>query len=158
MKANILALYGIAFAPPLAHARELNGIAGATIVPPLAIENEAPLYFGKFSPAPGADGRLTLHETGVESDGVVTLFSNDQSAARFRVTGEAGAVYTIEVPDNVTLMSPQSSKLVAELVPLGPRHLGDGEDTFFVCAHLTVPAGQEVADYSGTFVVTVNYQ
>ena len=143
---------------PMQFAAAETAQSGAKITAPLNIENEAPLYFGKFSPGNDSDGRLTLHETGVDSDGIVTLFSNDQSAARFRVSGRDGALYAIELPDEVTLSSPSQSQLIAELVPLGPRYLVGGEDVFFVCAHLTVPAQQDIADYSGIFTVTVSYQ
>jgi len=158
MKANILALYGIAFCPPMAEAREATAFAGAHITTPLRIENEAPLNFGTFSPGQGVDGQLTLLESGIDSDGAVTVLSDDQSAARFRVTGADGALYGIELPDQVVLESAGGSRMVAKLLPLSPRILHAGEDTFFVCAKLKVAAQQDLATYSGRFVVTVDYQ
>ncbi|MEM9738961.1 MAG: DUF4402 domain-containing protein [Pseudomonadota bacterium] len=132
--------------------------SGANISIPLQLQNETPLYFGQFSAGRDAVGTLTLHEDGVTSDGVVTLFSNDQSAARFRVTGRAGALYNIEYPDEVVLTNSDQSELVAHLIPLAPRHLPDGEDVFFICAQMQVPARQQIDTYNGMFVVTVSYQ
>lgn len=91
------------------------------------------------------------------------LPSREGAAARFTVSGDSFATYTIQLPGNdfVKLTSPGGEMVVNDFTssPSGAGGQLDvlGSQTLLVGATLSVGSSQPTGDYSGSFTVTVNY-
>ncbi len=129
----------------------------------IAIESMQGLSFGSF--VAGSGGSVRVNTSGVRSAGgdVLLVPSSESSAARFTVSGDANATYTIQLPGNdfVKLAGPGADMTINDFAssPSGAAgQLGaGGSQTLSVGGTLSVASGQAPGNYSGTFSVTVNY-
>jgi hypothetical protein len=129
----------------------------------ISIENTQGLSFGSF--VAGSGGTVTISHSDVRSagGGVVLVSSSEGAAARFTVSGDALATYTIQLPGNnfVKLTGPGAEMAVNDFTSSPSGAGGDlgllGSQTLSVGATLSVGSGQSTGDYSGSFTVTVNY-
>lgn len=129
----------------------------------LAVTSSAPLTFGRFAASTG--GNVTVSPGGVRtrSGGIVLLSSADGAPARFTLTGEPGAVYSIGLPadGSVILTSGSGHTMPVRSFSSTPNGAGQlspgGSQTVSVGASLGVAAGQGVGSYSGSFQVFLNY-
>jgi hypothetical protein len=137
----------------------------AKIVAAIAISNTADLNFGSvvasvaggtvvLAPSAGANGRTATGVTLSNTTGV--------SAARFTVTGEAGAGYGVTLPgdSDVTLTGAGDPMTITAFTssPSGTNGLlTAGTQTLYVGGTLNVGASQAAGSYAGTFDVTVTY-
>ena len=128
----------------------------------LAIVNTEPLSFGKF--AAGSGGSVLVLPSGARSaaGGVALLSSGAGSPARFEVSGDPSAVYAITVPANgtVTLTSSGGQTMPLSDFSVSPptgQLNASGRQSVAVGARLTVNPLQPSGNYSGSFVVYVDY-
>lgn len=158
LEKRFLVMSALAMAPPAAIAGRHEADSGAEISMPLAISNVTPLHFGTLYPNQESPVTISVKTSGVACDHPETMLSSDQTPAEFSVSGRDGAVYTVQVPDDVLLTSQSGATLVADLMPVGPGYLEDGVDSFFVGSSMVIPPRQATDSYIGTFMVTVAYQ
>ena len=131
----------------------------------VAIHTTRNLEFGKF--VAGVGGTVSVDTSGARSrSGGVVLISSSAASASFTVSdalpANAGKVYTITLPDNgtATLSSGANNMTLSNFVssPSATGMLTAGNQILLVGATLSVGASQPPGSYSGTFVVTVEYQ
>lgn len=137
----------------------------ATVVTPITIVDAQNLNFGSFSA--GTGGTVVLTTGGVGSKtGDVVLTGGTRAAARFTVSGQADASFSIGVADNnlthtdtVTTMALVTTHDLDGASQNSPASgtLTLGTQTLYVGGTLTVGNAQTVGVYSGTITATVNY-
>ncbi|MEM9054260.1 MAG: DUF4402 domain-containing protein [Pseudomonadota bacterium] len=152
----IVLLIGIGQSPAQERA---DSIAGAEIITPIMIMAWEELEFGTIAPDAMAPGTVVLSPAGQRiCDTNLTCLSTYR-AGKFSVTGEVNALYTISLPNSVTLESGQHSMQMEAVLPSHAAGiLIDGYDEFMVGATLRVGANQSTGAYIGDYVVTVEYQ
>lgn len=144
----------------------------ATILAPIVLANNNGMSFGNiFATANGGVITLTPAEATVRTESVTGLLSPNNpsqfssiesvSSAKFTVTGEVEATYTVSFDeDSVTLAGAGSTMAVDEFTTNLVNNTGaltGGSQEFYVGADLTVGGSQPPGDYKGTFNVTVAY-
>jgi len=139
-----------------ANAAQVSAPVGANVLAALQISNKVPLYFGKFLPAT-SQGTIYLYSDGTKQCIEVTCLTNDETVSEFEVTGSADATYTISVPSNAILRFGVNELEVEFFRSKFTGLLLQGTDTFKVGGLLFVKANQAPGSYTGSFVVTVEY-
>ena len=122
------------------------------------------LSYGRFA-ATNTSGTIILSAAGVRSKtgGVVLMSGGTITSASFNLgqtgTGKSGVFSTIILPNSVQMISGANSMTVDNFVsdPAGTV-FGTGRTVVQVGARLNVASNQAPGNYSGTFMVTVNYQ
>ena len=148
-----------------------TAVASGTVIQPIAVAKSTDLVFGKF--AAGAGGTITVSTNGSRTtSGVITSSSGAApSAARFNVTGETGATYTITHSGTTTLTNTTGSggetmvltkfsDLNAAGATTGTATAGTltaGAESIYVGGTLAVAAAQVPGVYAGSIIVTVEY-
>lgn len=146
-----------------------NATASATVMAPIVVTKSADLSFGKFSA--GAGGSITISTSGVRtSSGVVPATADTtMAAAKFDVTGETDATYSIShggttmlsrTSGSETMLLTKFSDLTAANATAGSAASGRltaGTQSIFVGGTLSVAANQAPGDYTGSVSVTVEY-
>lgn len=141
----------------------LSGVSAANAQ--VALHTTRNLEFGKF--VAGAGGTLSVDTNGMRSrSGGVVLLSSSAASASFNVSdatpANANKVYLITLPGNGTaaLTSGANSMTLSNFVsaPSATGMLTGGSQVVLVGATLSVGANQPPGNYSGTFMVTVEYQ
>lgn len=138
-------------------------LASISMAAAISIQNTQELSFGSF--VAGSGGTVTVSTSDARSagGGVMLVPSREGAAARFTVSGDAFATYTIQLPGNdfVKLTGPGGEMVVNDFTssPSGAGGQLDvlGSQTLLVGATLSVGSSQPTGDYSGSFTVTVNY-
>lgn len=144
--------------------------ATATVIEPIAITKMVDLVFGKF--APGAGGTVTVSTSGARtaSGTILSAIGSSPTAARFDVTGDADATYSIDWSGVSVLTDPVSLETMALAktsdltggnaingeVATGTLSAG-GAQSIYLGGVLTVGALQAAGDYAGNVTVTVEY-
>lgn len=138
--------------------------AYATIITPIAITNDAEMYFGNIAVNNTAGTVVLATDDSRTVTGGCTLpaVTGTVNAAAFTITGETDATFTITVNEaSITLSGPGTDMTVNNwtLSLASPGTLTGGTQNLTVGATLNVGASQAAGDYvSGTpFSVTVNY-
>jgi hypothetical protein len=148
-----------------------SAATSATVITPISILKTTDLSFGTLAVSPTVAGTLVLSTAGVRDvtggGGGVTLpaVTGTVSAAEFTVSGLAGSIYTIGLPNSITLTGDVSGTMTVNgfnsnpTVAAGGVIGGGGSQTVKVGATLNVSAGQAAGLYSNAagLVVTVNY-
>jgi hypothetical protein len=155
-------------------AAQVTATADATVIAPIAIANTIPLSFGKFAPG-AALGTVIVSTSGTRTKtGAVILSSIGPtiSAAKFDVTGDANATYSISHTGTTTLTNTTGvgaetmaltkfSDLLAANATSGDATTGtlsaSGTQSIYVGGTLAVAAAQVAGVYTGTAIVTVEY-
>jgi hypothetical protein len=140
--------------------------ARATVIRPLAMTNQSDLLFGKVV---RGDGSVTINQdTGKRTVGgtVAEVLSSASSRAAFKVTGETGRQINVSAPGSVTMTGPGpmtitlfknfGSTINLQQPQGGPT--GSGEYTLGVGGQVLLSSSTATGTYSGSFLVTVNYQ
>lgn len=142
------------------------------MIAPITVSKSADLSFGKF--APGVGGSVTISNSGVRSSsGIIpSTIGSTLTAARFTVSGDPAATYSISQTVSPALTNTTgvgaetmalatSSDLIGANVTSGNVSTGllsgGGTQTIFVGGTLTVGANQVPGVYAGTVDVTVEY-
>jgi hypothetical protein len=151
-------------------AAEATSSASGTVITPIAITKAADLSFGKF--APGAGGTVTVSTSGARTGSGVILSSvgSSPTAARFNVTGDADATYSISIvapanlSDGAATASTMALSTFSDLTGGGATSgnvtsgtLTGGAQSIYLGGTLTVGATQKAASYTGNVTVTVEY-
>ena len=144
--------------------------ASGTVIEPIAIVKSADLSFGEF--APGAGGTVTVSTSGARTNSGVILstIGSAPTAARFDVTGEADATYSISITADAALSDGAAGTMTLATfsdftgadatsgdVQLGGGTLTAGAQSIYVGGTLTVGASQTAGTYTGDIVVNVEY-
>lgn len=156
----IAALALASFTANSAFAVEVDTKAGAKIVAPLQIANAAPLYFGTIAPSLTTADVVVVSAEGTKDCGAaLTCLTEDHTAAAFKVSGAEDATYTIDLPEEIAILNEDGVKMSVTKFS-GSKNSGTlvaGTDEFKVGGTLNVDAQQATGEYTGTFVVAVEY-
>lgn len=151
------------------YAVEGTASASGTVIAPIAITKGADLNFGKF--ARGAGGSITVATNGTPSStGIVRSTTVTPTAARFDVTGDAAATYSITYTGTSTTLSDGATNtmtmaIFSDLTGGGATSgsaatgllNGSGTQSVYVGGTLTVGATQVAGTYTGSVKVQVEY-
>ena len=138
----------------------------ATIITPISIAKNLDMNFGNIAvnpTTPGGTVILSASASPVRTPTVgLTLpaVTGLVQAASFTVTGEGSSVYTITLPNSISLTGPGAAMAITpncSVSTLTSAALTGGTQVFYVGGTLTVAAVQVAGAYSGTFSVNVNY-
>ena len=147
--------------------------AGAKLIVPMAISQDAPLHFGTINVLNGVAGTVVLPSNstnrvfagGVTASAVAPLATN----AAYHVTGTMNVTYALVLPNTITVKETTLNVAQMTISNLTARFNGaaadavtstlspTGTDNFTVGGTLNVPASQMPGIYAGTFDVTVDY-
>lgn len=137
--------------------------ASATLVRSLQIVSTSGLSFGTVSPGAAA-GTVVLDPSGSRSaTGGVTLVSTSTgSASAVALQGTPAMTYTVTLPGDVTLTSSGGATMTlnglkTSLTGGGGSIGSNGSGAFNIGGTLAVAAAQAVAEYTGTFQVTLGW-
>lgn len=149
-------------------AAEATANATATVIAPIAITAPVNLVFGSF--APGAGGSVTVSTNGTRtaSGPILSAVTATPSAARFDVTGDGAATYSIAIAPSASLSDGVNTMAMATFSDLtaggattgnvSAGTLSAGAQSIYVGGTLTVGAAQVASTaYAGTVGVTVEY-
>jgi spore coat protein U-like protein len=168
--ASVFALGATVLSGSAAAANTASATATATVVTPIAITKATDLAFGSIYPSATA-GTVDVNTNGTRSvTGGVSAATGGvtPTAAKFDVTGQGSATYTIAYATGVTLTGPgtamaltQISDLTgaggaATLVATGALNAG-GTQSIYIGGSLAVGANQVAGAYTGNITATVVY-
>ena len=150
-----------------------DSVARVAILGPNTLVNTAALDFGDLY-ASGVAGTISLNaQTGALTvGGGATAAGGSVSTGKFTGTGTAGRVVTLSLAPlpTITLTNPEGETMTINQIrvsvdggspqPFGPNHTipANGVLTFSVGGRLNVLANQAEGLYTGTIVMTMNYQ
>lgn len=161
MKKLFSAVAAVSMMTNAAVAAEVESKAGAKIVAPLQVSNVSALYFGTVAPSLTADDKVVVSPAGAKTCGAeLTCLSDDHTAAKFEVTGQAEASYTIDLPSTIRIANGNGESMTVTDFQGSKTSgkLSSGADDFTVGGTLAVAANQAAGDYTGTFTVAVEYK
>lgn len=129
----------------------------------ISVGNTEPLSFGKF--AAGSGGSVLITASGARSTtgGVALLSSGPGAPARFELTGDPNTAYSVTLPANgaVSLTSSGGQSMSLSDFSVSPGATGQfsalGRGSLTVGARLNVNPQQPSGNYSGDFVLYVDY-
>jgi hypothetical protein len=165
---NITKLFAIAIAIIGFSATSFAQVTGhastsATILTPIAITKNTDMNFGNVA-INNTTGTVILATNSARSfTGGITfpVVTGTVAAAKFTVTGETNATYSISLPASVTLTNGANSMIVDAFTstPSGTGALAAGTQEILVGATLNVGASQASGTYTNAadLAVTVNY-
>lgn len=160
----------ISFAPSLGFAASATTTSTATVIEPIAITKAADLVFGDF--APGAGGTVTVATDGgrAASGPILSTAGATPTAAKFDVTGDADATYSISytaaasLSDGAATPNTMALSVFSDLTAGGATSgtvssgtLTGGAQSIYLGGELTVDAAQVAGTYTGDVTVTVEY-
>lgn len=166
--ASALVLGALVTSNVFAAAASDTATTSATVVTPITIVDAQNLSFGQF--AAGTGGTVVLTTGGAASaTGDVVLTGGTKAAAKFTVSGQADATFSIGISDNE--LTHTTITTTPPTMALATKHDLDGStgnspasgtltlgtQTIYVGGTLTVASTQAVGAYSGTITATVNY-
>jgi spore coat protein U-like protein len=139
----------------------------AQVLIPISITKAADLAFGKFA-AGTSLGSIAVDTAGARSASGVTVASSATTAARFNITGEPNATYSISHSGTTNLTNGTDTMaltLVSDLAGLGGTsgevsagNLGaGGTQSLYVGGTLAVAANQPAGAYTGSIAAAVEY-
>ncbi len=134
--------------------------ANARIIPAILISNTADLEFADIIPDPLLADTVVVDTAGARTCGANLSCSGTAAAASFDVTGAANATYAITLPGAANISSGGNFMSVGTFTDSkgGVGTLSAlGADSFTVGATLNVGGAQPQGTYTGTFIMTVNY-
>ncbi|MEQ8196028.1 MAG: DUF4402 domain-containing protein [Rhodospirillales bacterium] len=148
-----------------AMAADATASASAVVGAPIAITQAKGLSFGSFAPNATTAGSVVIGTDGSPTYNVVTQLSGaTPSEGEFSVTGQGAAAISVAIPTSPVTLTNQDgagTMTVASFTSdagATPAFNGSGNFTLNVGATLTVAAGQNAGNYTGTYQVSVNYQ
>lgn len=166
----------LASAPLAAQPSSSSGHAQAEIVTPITVQPLSDLSFGRIAASPASEGSVSIDPAsgqaifaGSARSACGASTSCGHSAATFRVTGEAGRRYIIQVPGYVvaTAQEPGMPQLSVEDLSVISRNDpaarsggvldSVGADQISLGGTLRIPAGTPVATYRAQVPLVVTY-
>jgi hypothetical protein len=158
---------GAALSGSAAYAANATATSSSTVVAPIAVTKNADLAFGKFAAVTG--GTVTVSTSGARTFGGAVLAVNGvtPTAARFDVTGDTGATYSIAFSGTTVLTSGSDTMAFSAVADLTAGNatsgtvstgtLTGGAQSIYVGGVLTVASAQPAGTYTGTVIATVEY-
>lgn len=152
---------------PSSIAANTSASSTGVVVTPIAISKATDMVFGKFAAVTG--GTITVSTSGARTvSGAVIGMSGTPAAAKFDVTGEPDATYSINLAAPATLdAGPGETMAFAVVSDLTGANttsgnatsgtLTGGAQSIYVGGVLTVASAQPPGTYSGSVVATVEY-
>lgn len=142
-------------------AASASSSASATVVAPLSITTASGLSFGSLY-AGATAGSVVLAADGSRSaSGGAGLAAGGGTVASFEVQGAPGASYAVTLPDSALLQDGAGNSMTVTAFSSNAGGVGqlspEGAQTLAVGAALEVAPAQPQGAYSGSFVVTVEY-
>ncbi len=160
------ALAAASFATSASAAASATATATAEILQSLTLTADTPLNFGQIAANTG--GTVTVIGNNATSQTGTLVWTGTRAPAGFTVTGTKGASVIVTLPTVASTLflggnvaSPNKMTLDAFTVnpPAGMQlDITTGKALFEVGGRLTVASAQTPGTYSGTFVVSVEYQ
>jgi hypothetical protein len=147
---------------PSGQAASESATVSAKIVVAITLTNRNGMVFGDIS-AGNTAGTVVLDPSGTrETTGGANVNSTVASVpAVFDVEGLSNAIYSITLPDAVTLSGPGGDNMVVDSFASFPQGTGltdiGGQQSLFVGATLHVDGNQAFGSYTGTMSVTIEY-
>lgn len=145
----------------------LSGIARANVLRPLALSKTADLAFGAVSRPTSGSGTVRIDANGTLSlsgGGMTAYPGGVRGAAAFTVSGEGGQSVSVSVPSSFT-MSGSGGTLTVDTLPdnAGSQVLSgslgnSGSLSLNVGGQFPLSSTTKAGAYSGTFLVTVQYE
>lgn len=148
---------------PIAAVSLLAILMAPSVHAEIAIQNTQSLAFGSFVAGVGGTVAVDTNDMRSANGDVMLIPSSSGQAAKFTVTGDPNATYTIELPANdfVKLTGPGADMVINDFTSTpseaGGQLSAGGSQTLSVGAALQVGGGQTAGQYSGSFMVIVNY-
>jgi hypothetical protein len=136
--------------------------AVASILNPVAITSLRGLSFGRLDPG-SHDGSLLVSTGGARIPaGGVSLSSTDPGhTAMFDVSGTPSTTYSISLPVFPVILSSGSHTLRVQAFSCSPSTIGkldaSGKEILSIGALLLVASDQAPGDYTGSFLVSVDF-
>jgi len=147
--------------------------AGAKLIVPMTLIQDAPLHFGTINIQTGVGGTCVLpsnsttrsFSAGLLASTVAPVATN----AAYHVTGTMNATYALTLPATITVTETVGATATMTIGTLKARFNGQGADaivstlsatgtdSFTVGGTLTVAAAQVAGIYAGSFDVSVDY-
>lgn len=152
------ALTGISGA---ASAATVNGNASAFILAPIAVTETVAMDFGSISGDVLVASTATLDTADSVTTSADAWSDGTGASGGFDVTGGTTAVYDITLPASATVTGPLAATMtVNAFTSSSATGTIDGiaNTDFTVGATLNIGANQTQGAYTGTYVMTVNYQ
>lgn len=152
-----------------AYAAPATAASSATVITPIAISKITDLAFGKFSALTGGTIKVDTDNAISVTGAVVKGTGSTGTAAKFDVTGDASNTYSIahsgtavltHTDTTTTMALAKVSALTAASATTTEVTAGAltlGAQSIYVGGTLTVGSGQLAGVYSGTVIVTVEY-
>lgn len=151
-------------------AAQASGNSTGTVIVPIAITSTADLSFGNFAAGTGA-GTITVSTSGARTVAGVVTIGTGGTAARFDITGSAGATYSITHGGTAVLTNTGGAGETMTLTKFSDLTGADatsgnvatgtlsglGTQSLFVGGTLDVGANQVAGTYTGTVIATVEY-
>ena len=142
-----------------------NSSVGATIHKPITLSNTTALNFGGVVSSAGGGTVVLDAATSARTATGVTIpegLKGTVAAGLFTVGGHNGAAYSIAIPSTPVIITLSAGKTMTVGTFTSTKTSGtisatNGTDTFSVGATLTVGANQDPGVYTGTYIVTVQY-
>ena len=139
-----------------------TGNTDVTVLDPLAITvGTNSMDFGDVAGDADNATTVTLTPAGVASAGPGATASGLPTAGDFDVSGESNLFYSITLPASIFLSGSGGADMTVDNFStdvIANRQLSPaGADSFSVGATLNINANQAAGGYSGTYVITVNY-
>ena len=136
-----------------------NFDATAEILEAITITANQNLAFANILPSATTADTVVISTAGARTCGAALTCTGTVSAASFDVTGTDGATYAITLPGAANISSGgndmQVNGFTSSVGATGT--LTGGAETFTVGGTLNVGINQAPGNYSGTFVMTVDY-
>jgi hypothetical protein len=143
------------------------GSGSAAVFRPIALAGTADLAFGTVTRPRSGSGTVSIDAaTGdriLSGDGVIGIGSGPHRAT-YTVTGEGGQAYSVSVPATFTMTGPGDPITVTlTTTASGMQTLdgslgGAGTASIGVGGSFTLPSDKAGGNYSGSFVISVEYQ
>jgi hypothetical protein len=144
-----------------------NGRIFAEIIPVFSASDSSEMNFGRFSPGPKGGKIILSPENTISVQGSIFKGTSTYNAARFFLTGDDDATYTITLPANPVILthtSDEKTMLVEgwESIPspgIGVGMLHEGYQVVSVGATLKVgPLNiNPVGIYTGLYTITFDF-
>ena len=160
------ALAATSFATSASAAASATATATAEILQSLTLTADSALDFGQIAANTG--GTVTVHGDSTVAQTGAVIWSGTRKPAGFTVTGSKGASVIVTLPSapstlylgGVTTSTNKMTLDSFDVDPVGGMQLDatTGKALFSVGGRLTVGSAQAAGVYSGSFVVSVEYQ
>jgi hypothetical protein len=157
----LLLILGISMQVPM-NAAVSTATVTANIIRPVSMNTQNGLSFADISVKKSA-GTVVLSPDGnrATTGGTSIKSSVPSEPAAFTVSGEPNAAYTISLPEASVLTNSQGSTMVVTKFTSLPAISGlidaNGQQELFVGGTLNVGNNQAYGPYTGTMVVTIQY-